>query len=328
MATPAILPEGSPAEPPQAPPSRPPKKYPLWIHAALLAVTFFSTTVIGMRYMANFRAGLFPVSSDADIFPYAWAWLHAAQFAMGLPFSLTLLAILLTHEFGHYFACRAYGIKATLPYVLPAPTLSGTAGAVIRLRSRVNSRAALMAIGAMGPVSGFVVATAMACVGIALSTATATPPERMVDFHAPLLLQMLFGWFHHGADAQHMVWHPIYVASWIGILITSLNLVPAGQLDGGHILYAVSPRAHKYVTWTTMAALAYFGVTKWLGWLLWVGLLLIPGMRHPKVNDPQPLPWKLAVLGPLCLLMFVLCATPEPFNHMSMTHFFERLHHR
>ncbi|MES2394280.1 MAG: site-2 protease family protein [Acidobacteriota bacterium] len=315
MATPAILPEG---QTPEAPKPRTPKPDRLWIHILLLVVTFCSTTVIGMRYMDNFQRGLLPVNSDQDIFPYSWAWQHLSTFYLGLPFSLTLLAILLTHEFGHYFACRKYGVRATLPFVLPAPTLSGTAGAVIRLRSRVKSREALMVIGAMGPIAGFIVAFITSCAGVLLSRPVAVAPVGMVHFHAPPLIRMLLRLFHPGVAEPFMLWHPIYVASWIGLLITSLNLVPADQLDGGHILYAIAPRAHRWFTWTTMAALAILGFTHWMGWLLWVGLLLLPGMRHPKVSDPTPLRKPIFAMAPICLVLFLLCAVPRPFDKLSL----------
>jgi len=127
---------------------RPAKLERPWIQAGLLLLTLFSTTMVGMRYMVNFQQGKFPLSSDADVFPFRWVCANISHFALGLPFSLTLLGILLTHEFGHYFACRAYGIRVTMPYLIPAPSLSGTAGAVIRLQSRVKSRSALLSIGA------------------------------------------------------------------------------------------------------------------------------------------------------------------------------------
>ena len=332
MATPAILQSSQPqpdSPPPPAPaPPRPPRPQRLWIQALLFVTTVFTTTAVGMRYMSNFQQGKFPLASDADIFPYQWAFANLRHLALGLPFSLTLLGILLTHEFGHYFACRYYGIKATLPYVLPAPSLSGTAGAVIRLRSRVKSRSALMAIGAFGPIAGFIVATIMACVGILLSQTVATEPEKLVAFTPPLLLQLLFK-LTAGIHplGPHVLWHPVLVASWIGILITSLNLVPAGQLDGGHILYSLSPTTHRYVTYITMAALVYLGIFHWIGWLLWLGLLLLPGMRHPKVPDPEPPKKSLGILGPICLVMLILCAISEPFSKASGMEIAPKLSH-
>jgi len=280
-------------------------------------ITGFSTTAVGMRYMFNFHRGMFPLATDADIFPYNWVYDNLRHFADGLPFSATLLGILLVHEFGHYFAARAFGVRATLPYLLPAPSLSGTAGAVIRLRSRVKTRSALLAIGAFGPISGFVAALVMACVGIHLSQAVAVEPAKLVDFSPPLIVRLLEHVLHPGGLAvqpAHVLWHPVFVAAWIAILITSLNLIPAGQLDGGHILYAVSPRLHRVVTYITMAVLVVLGITSWLGWLLWTGLLLLPGMRHPKVQDPVEPGFPLILVAPICLVLLILCATPQPFT--------------
>ena len=145
MATPAILQDqlNTVAQAADAQPTKISRT--AWkLQAVLFVATLSTTTVVGMRYMDNFLHGRFPIASDADIFPYRWVWANLSHVSIGLPFSLTLLAILLTHEFGHYFACRAHNIRATLPYLLPAPSLSGTAGAVIRLKSRVKTRAALL----------------------------------------------------------------------------------------------------------------------------------------------------------------------------------------
>jgi membrane-associated protease RseP (regulator of RpoE activity) len=327
MATPALLQQSAPHAPT---PPRPPKKQSLWLHAFLFIITWFSTTAVGMRYMFNFHRGMFPLASDADIFPYDWIYSNMRHLAEGLPFSATLLGILLIHEFGHYFACRAYGVRATLPYLLPAPSLSGTAGAVIRLRSRVKTRAALLAIGAFGPISGFVAALIMACVGIHLSQAVPAEPTKLVDFSPPLIIRLLEHVLHPGGlsyQPAHVLWHPVFVASWIAILITSLNLVPAGQLDGGHILYAISPRIHRIVTYITMGVLVVLGITSWFGWLLWTGLLLLPGMRHPKVQDTVTPRFPLMVVAPICLVLLILCASSQPFSNASLVHLVSRLFH-
>jgi membrane-associated protease RseP (regulator of RpoE activity) len=327
MATPALL-QQSP--PPVPVPPRPPKKQSLWLHLFLLIVTFFSTTAVGMRYMFNFHRGMFPLASDADIFPYDWVYSNLRHFADGLPFSVTLLGILLIHEFGHYFAARAFGVRATLPYLLPAPSLSGTAGAVIRLRSRVKTRAALLAIGAFGPISGFVAVLVMACAGIMLSRPVAVEPLKLVDFNPPLIIRLLEHILHPGGlsyQPAHVLWHPVFVAAWIAVLITSLNLVPAGQLDGGHILYAVSPRVHRVVTYVVMGILVILGITSWLGWLLWTGLLLLPGMRHPRVQDPETPRFPLMAVAPICLVLLVLCACSQPFSNASLLHLLSRLGH-
>ena len=328
MATPAMLHEerrGTSA------PSRPAKPERPWIQAVLLLLTFFSTTVVGMRYMVNFQQGRFPLSSDADVFPFRWVCANLSHFALGLPFSLTLLGTLLTHEFGHYFACRAYGIRVSMPYLIPAPSLSGTAGAVIRLKSRVKSRSALLSIGAIGPVVGFLVALVMACIGRTLSRQVPVEPQKLVSFQSPLLFKLLPHLLGAGSNLPldaPLLWHPIFVASWIGILITSLNLLPAGQLDGGHILYSLSPRIHRVATYIVMAILVYLGVMHWLGWLFWVGLLSLPGMRHPAIRYTDPLPQpKVLWLAPVALAILVLTAMPEPFTRSSLLDIIVRIRH-
>jgi len=310
---------------------RPAKLERPWIQAGLLLLTLFSTTMVGMRYMVNFQQGKFPLSSDADVFPFRWVCANISHFALGLPFSLTLLGILLTHEFGHYFACRAYGIRVTMPYLIPAPSLSGTAGAVIRLQSRVKSRAALLSIGAVGPIAGFFVALVMACIGLALSRQVSIEPHKLVTFQSPLLFRLLPHLLGNSLSLRlgaPLLWHPVFVASWIGILITSLNLLPAGQLDGGHILYSLSPRIHRGTTYIVMAILVYLGIVHWLGWLFWASLLCLPGMRHPAVRYTDPLPHpRLLLLAPVALVILVLTAMPEPFTRSSLLDIIARIRH-
>jgi Zn-dependent protease len=300
---------------PKAPRREQPALQRIAIPVALFAVTMLTTTAVGMRYMRNFRLGIAPLGTDDDILPYSWVVHHLRDLASGLPFSLTLAGILLAHEFGHYFACRRYGVRSTLPYMLPAPSLSGTFGAVIRLQSVIRSRAALIVIGASGPIAGFVVALATVVLGLALSTYAATPLIHNVQSPLAIVLlhHLLRGPLSAGPLAQ-IVPHPVLIASWIGLLITALNLIPAGQLDGGHILYAISPAVHRWTSRVVVAALFLLGVFSWTGWFLWGIILLTPGMRHPRVPDPLPLGQGLAALAPVCLVLFVLTGTFAPFK--------------
>lgn len=297
------------------------------VPALLFLVTLCSTTAVGMRYMYNFKLGRPPLASDADILPIAWVWGHLSNFAAGIPFSLTLITILLAHEFGHYFACRAFKVRSSLPYLLPAPSLSGSFGAVIRLKSRVRSRAALIVIGAAGPLAGFVVAIVTSWFGLALSTYA---PERVVRLQAPLLMTMLHSILRHLGPGPMLpplhliVPHPVLTASWIGLLITSLNLIPAGQLDGGHILYAISPKAHKVSSRLAIATLVLLGVFCWVPWLLWGGILLMPGMRHPQVPDVGEIKARHYALIPACALILLLSGTYQPFVGYSLLNL---LHH-
>jgi len=273
-----------------------------------------------MRYMLNFRLGNPPLASDADILPYAWMLHHLRDLATGLPFSLTLIGILLAHEFGHYFACRYYSVRSTLPYLLPAPSLSGTFGAVIRLRSVIRSREALIVIGAAGPIVGFIVALAAVTLGLRWSAYVAVPlvqnvqpPLTIVVIHA--LLQKFTG---NPGSLDLIVPHPVLVASWMGLLITALNLIPAGQLDGGHIVYAVSPALHRWSTRIVIAALFLLGIFSWVGWILWGVILTLPGMRHPRVPNVFGLSKWQTALVPICLVLLLCCGTFQPVKGYSL----------
>ena len=315
MATPALLeqPTGSAGE--RFLTRHPPQR--LALHAGLLLLTLLTTTMVGMRYMDNFRHGRFPLASEADILPLDWLFANIRHLSAGLPFSLTLLGILLAHELAHYLACRAHRIPASLPYLIPAPSLSGTAGAVIRLRRRIHSRAALITIGASGPLAGFLVAVVTTAIGLSRSLPVAAPPAQLVTIDRPLLLILLrhtLAPVLHQPPTGSLLWHPVLMASWIGLLVTSLNLIPAGQLDGGHIVYALSPRAQRFSSRVTLAILLVLGCTLWAGWLLWMALLLLPAMRHPRVEDRTPLTASQRGLAIACLAIFVLTATPAPFQ--------------
>ncbi len=286
----------------------------------LFILTMLSTTAVGMRYMHNFRRGLPPLASDADILPLGWVVHHLRELPQGLPFSLTLVGILLAHEFGHYFACRRFHVRCTLPWMLPAPSLSGTFGAVIRLQSRIPSRVALVLIGAAGPIAGFIVALAAITIGLSLSTYTAEPLA--LNVQPPLALifsHSLLHLFHAATPPLALIVpHPVLIASWMGLLITALNLLPAGQLDGGHILYALSPGIHRWTTRAVTLTLLVFGLFYWAGWMLWGVILLLPGMRHPRVSPEPPLPRTIMALAPVCLVILILCGTFQPFRGFDL----------
>jgi membrane-associated protease RseP (regulator of RpoE activity) len=294
----------------------------------LLAAAVVTTTANGARFMQNFIDGMPPVVRDADLWPWPWLIDHPEQFKTGWAFSVALLGILLIHEFGHYFACRWHGIRATLPWVLPAPTLSGTAGAVIKIRSRIPTRNALMDVGIYGPLAGYLASVIAVAVGFVLSYhAPADQPHAIVRFGGePLTIRLLHAllvyWDPSIPSFEHIAPHPVLVAGWIGLFITSLNLIPGGQLDGGHILYAISPRAHKWFTKLLPFLLFVGGAVCWVGWLLWGLFLMIPPMRHPKIPQPAALGQGRLVLGVIGLFIFLLTFTPIPFSDNSLMHFF------
>jgi membrane-associated protease RseP (regulator of RpoE activity) len=293
----------------------------------LFAASVVTTTATGARFMQNFIAGAPPVAQDADLWPWDWLAAHPRMFISGWTFSASLLGILLIHEFGHFFACRWHRIRTTLPWVIPAPTLSGTAGAIIRIKTRIPTRDALMDVGIYGPLPGYVASVAAIAAGFVLShPVSPDAPESIVRFGGePLTLRLVQSFLAHWYPAipsfDHLTPHPILLAGCIGLFITSLNLIPGGQLDGGHILYAISPRLHRALTRVLPLALFAAGIYYWAGWILWALILLLPAMRHPSVPVISALSPVRAVLGIVGLAIFLLTFTPTPFYNNSLLDF-------
>jgi Zn-dependent protease len=293
----------------------------------LLAVSLLTMTAIGARFMQNFLSGLPAIANEDDLWPWPWLLAQPHRLLLGWPFSLSLLGILLTHEFGHYIACRVHGIRATLPMVLPAPTLSGTAGAVIQLRSRIPNRRALMDVGVYGPLAGYIASLVVTSGGLLLSTPAPTnQAPRFIHFGEPLTLKLLDAILHglHPATPSFELAtrHPVLIAGWIGLFITALNLIPGGQLDGGHILYALWPATYRKLRYVVPCVLLACGIFFWLGWILWGLLLLIPVMRHPYVHEAPGLDRKRRILGAIALAIFALTFSVAPFTGNSVLHYF------
>ncbi|AXC11754.1 putative metal-dependent hydrolase [Acidisarcina polymorpha] len=268
--------------------------------------------------MWNFRRGIPAFATVGDFVPFMWVFKHPGELAGGLSFSLTLLAILLAHEFGHWLLCAYHRVVASWPYLLPAPTLSGTAGAVIRIRFGIPSLDALMDVGIAGPVAGCVVAIPATLVGLLLSKTAAGPVQPvLIQLNAPLAMRLLYAPMRLLAPSfpslDNLLWHPVLIAAWVGLFVTSLNLIPAGQLDGGHVLYAISRRWHRWITIAVPGLLLIAGLTLWVGWLLWGVILLIPAMRHPYVAAYPELSGNRGRFGWLAVLMLVLTFLPAPF---------------
>jgi len=285
---------------------------------ALFLITAFTTTSTGALYMWNFRHGVPAFATEQDFVPLFWILGHPGELTGGLSFSATLLSILLAHEFGHWLLCARHRIMASWPYLLPAPTLSGTAGAVIRIRFGIPSLNALMDVGIAGPIAGFVVAIPATLLGLMLSKPAAGPAQPvLIRLNAPLAMRLLYVPMRFLVPTfppiGDLIWHPVLIAAWVGLFITSLNLIPAGQLDGGHILYAVSRRWHRWVTMVVPLLLLVAGITLWVGWLLWGAILLIPAMRHPYVPPVPELSSGRRFYGWIGLVLLALTFLPAPF---------------
>jgi membrane-associated protease RseP (regulator of RpoE activity) len=287
-----------------------------WLHALLFAATIFSTLVVGARLEFNFLANL-PAFSTDSIFPLWWVIAEPSRLLLGVPFSATLMLILLAHEMGHFVFCKRYGVRATLPFFLPAPTLIGTLGAFIRIKSPIPSRRALFDIGIAGPIAGFVVALPALALGMWLSR-----PEPLVARASepalgyPAIFHLLWAALPLGSmqrpPLQDIYFHPVAIAAWVGMLATALNLLPSGQLDGGHIVYAVAPRWHRWISRMTVFVLLPLGVFYWVGWLVWGTILTLLGPRHPQLPLYPDLGRQRQVLALLALVMLILTFMPAP----------------
>lgn len=298
------------------------------VSLSLLVLTLSTTVSTGAVLMWNFRNGDPPFAMNAGFFPLAWIVRHPDRLSGGWSFSLTLLGILAAHELGHYLACRAHAVRSSLPWILPAPTLIGTFGAFIHLRSRVPSRRALLDIGVLGPLAGIVVTIPVLIAGLLLSRPLDSQTlhhARSISVSTPLALSLVhfvvrqFDPSLPPLDASLNA-HPVLVAGWIGLFLTSINLMPAGQLDGGHILYAMSPRAHRWCTNAFVFLLFFAGTMYWVGWLVW-GCFLLPSLRHPPVPATPALSPVRRRLGWVGLLLFTLTFTLQPFAGGSLMSF-------
>jgi membrane-associated protease RseP (regulator of RpoE activity) len=258
-------------------------------------------------------------------------WLHALLFLLtvgstalvgGWAYSATILAILGCHELGHYVACRYYDVDASLPFFLPIPiTLTGTLGAFIRIREPIPYKRWLFDIGIAGPIAGFLVAIPALFIGISLSHVTPLQAESGLSLGEPLLLKFA-AWIFFGTvpDSQTLVLHPVAFAAWFGLLATALNLFPVGQLDGGHISYAVLGRRSTYVT-VAMVGVAIVLSYRSASWIVWTilitGMLFAFGVRHPPVIDEDvPLDGPRKILAIVAAIIFALCFTPAPIQDL------------
>jgi membrane-associated protease RseP (regulator of RpoE activity) len=312
---------------------RPRQRY--WLHIFLFLVTVFTTLVVGSRMEYNFQHGRPAFSlgdDDLPFFPARWALQQPSRLLLGLPFASTLMLILLAHEMGHYLYCVHYGVNATLPFFIPAPTLIGTLGAFIRIRSPIRSRTALFDIGIAGPIAGFVVATAVLIFALPLSKAMpggAAAPDVQLGY--PLIFRIVAGVLRLGdvrsgsSFPENVYLHPTAIAAWVGMFATALNLLPGGQLDGGHIVFSIAPRAHKQISRLAILALIPMAVYFWAGWLIWAILLRISGMRHPVVAEWPEVRDGRRWLAVCALIMLALTLAPAPFAHSSLLEVFREL---
>lgn len=276
------------------------------LHALLFALTVVSTLAAGSIYIQGY-----------DLFAEFPTHLLAGL-AKGVPFSLPLLVILGSHEMAHYMNSKRHGVDATLPFFIPFPNIFGTLGAVIKIKSPILNRRALVDIGASGPLVGFVFALVACAVGLSLSTTV--PEVALQEGEFALGPSLLFNgmvalFVGNIPPGQTVDLHPVAVAGWVGLFVTSINLMPVGQLDGGHISYAFLGRHHPLVSRIFIALLAVMGLFMFAGWLIWAVLLIIIGTRHPPVLDSYyPLDLRRKLIGAASLVVFIISFPPVPVH--------------
>jgi membrane-associated protease RseP (regulator of RpoE activity) len=271
------------------------------LHLFLFFLTLLTTTTAGA-----FQAGYNPFTTPQSLIK-------------GLPFSLTLMLILLAHEFGHYFASRYHRITATLPYFIPAPSLIGTFGAFIKIKDPMPNKRILFDVGIAGPLSGIVVCLPILIYGLMHSQLIITPSlssHGLVlgeNLLLKILTRLIWGKLPPNVD---ILLHPMAFAGWIGLFVTALNLIPVGQLDGGHVSYAVLGKyLHARLSKAVIILLFILGLFTWEGWLIWGILLIFLGLDHPPPLDPSlPLDFKRKCLSTIALGVFILTFTPAPFG--------------
>ena len=288
-----------------------------WLHLLLFLLTVLSTTWVGANqyagFLLDFRPGVVRVG----------AWLPF--FIRGLWYSGTVLLILGAHEMGHYLACRYYQVDASLPFFIPMISLFGTMGAVIRIREPIRTKAMLFDIGAAGPFGGFIFIVPTLFVGIAMSHVTKLPPTfEGYELGEPLLFKAA-SWMMWGRipDGYSLNMHPMAFAAWFGLFVTSLNLFPISQLDGGHISYAVFGRRSSSITIGTICVavvLIFVESHSWVGYavaaILWT---LFMGPHHPPTMDEHvPLDRGRLWLAAAALVVFVLCFMPAPIEPLQL----------
>ncbi len=294
------------------------------VNAVLFGLTVVSTFVGGCVFWgAGFvHAG----QADAGTLSLRTV-LEPKVMGLGLLYAAVLMTILIGHELSHYLTCRRHGIDATLPYFIPAPGLIGTFGAFIRIKSPVGRKQQFFDIGASGPLAGFLLATAAIFAGLAFSKTAVLAPGQAIELGDPLLIKLAVRlFFPHVPAGSQIILHPVGVAGWVGLLVTALNLIPMGQLDGGHIAYAVAGRHAKAVSRLALAGLVLLSIFCYAGWLIWVAVILIIGARHPAVFDEgAPLSAGRKILAVCIVVIFALSFIPAPIPDFTLKGLFLRL---
>ncbi|MEK7286001.1 MAG: site-2 protease family protein [Nitrospirota bacterium] len=272
-----------------------------------IALVLFLLTCLTTLLAGSVQEGGSPLQRPADLMK-------------GVPFSFTLMLILFVHEMGHYLTAQVYGVKTSLPYFIPGPWppygMVGTFGAFIQMREPVMQKKALLDIGAAGPFAGFGIAIIAICFGLYSSEIIQVEKASGIKLGDPLVFTLLSHLMAKApAPGFDLILSPVAFAGWIGLFVTSLNLLPIGQLDGGHIAYALLGKNQKFLSITMVIVLIILGTIGWSGWYVWAAMGLLFGVRHPPTLDEAvPLDFKHRLLGAASLLLLIITFIPVPIG--------------
>ncbi len=289
------------------------KKRP-WLNILLFVLTVLSAFFVGITWSLSYKYAD-NLGQNSRLALDVAVFRDPEVISLSFIYAIVLMIILLGHEFGHYLTCRHYQVRATLPYFIPAPTLVGTLGAFIKIKSPITLKKQLFDIGVAGPLTGFIFSLPALVYGLALSKLVpALPREDSLVFGEPLLLKLLGSViFKNIPPNSDMVLHPVAFAGWVGVLVTSYNLFPLGQLDGGHISYAIMGSKAKQLAKFFLIGFVVMGVFFWVGWFVWALIILLLGLKHPRILDEEvPLSPARKILSVLVIIIFILSFIPDP----------------
>jgi len=288
----------------------------IWLNVLLFVLTVLSLFIVGVSWSVSYKYAE-EIGRNPAFEAGPGVFRDPQILLLSLIYALVLIVILLGHELGHYLTCRRYGISATLPFFIPAPTLIGTMGAFIKIRSPIAGKKQLFDIGVAGPLLSFVLSLPALVAGVALSKVVpALPREGTIYFGEPLLLKILGGLLIKNAGPNHdLVLHPVAFAGWVGLLVTAMNLFPLGQLDGGHVSYAILGPKAKIVARVFLGVFIVMGLFFWAGWLIWALVILLLGLKHPPIwDETSPIGMKRRIIGALVVVIFILSFIPDPIQ--------------
>ncbi|NIO49927.1 MAG: site-2 protease family protein [Candidatus Aminicenantes bacterium] len=295
----------------------------IWLNIVLFVITVFSTFFVGITLSLNFKYSEVLAQNPPNALDLVEKIRDPQVISLSIIYMVVLLGILLGHELGHFLTCRYYKINATLPYFIPAPTLIGTLGAFIKIKSPITRKQQLFDIGVAGPLTGFILSVPALVYGLSLSKAVPPIPRDEVFvyvFGEPLILKIFGAMIFKNIPPDYSIYlHPIAFAGWVGILVTALNLFPVGQLDGGHISYALFGKKSRNLARIFLGVFIAMGIFFWVGWFIWAFLILFLGLRHPRVLDEEVhLSPRRKFIGYTVILIFILSFIPDPIKGLNL----------